>query len=374
MQTMQTWGLTGDLTVPRSGHTATALHDGKVLVAGGSDFTLEGGTIFDSAELYDPSTNTWTPTGSMFYARVGHTATLLPNGHVLVAGGAINTNTELYDPATGEWYATGRLNARRPGSHDATLLADGRVLVAGGYDQYVPFPNCFVASAEIYDPQTQVWTPTGDMNIGRYGLTVTALANGKALVVGGGGLDFQATAELFDPATNAWTFTGELFTWRFGHNATLLEDGRVLVAGGLFYATTPSPHDESLDTAELYDPGSGNWFSVGKLNVARRYHTASRLHDGRVMVAGGVEHDLYSGGYVALATAELYDPATFTWTRIADLNEPRSGHTEAVLLPRRVIVPPMQPGSTVIVAGGGGDTANTAERYDVPPPPPPVFE
>ncbi len=176
---MQGWAATGDLNVARSGHTATLLADGQVLAVGGIEGSGAQYTLLSSAELYDPKAGTWTQTASTFYERIGHTATLLANGRVLIVGGTQNTNTEVYNPATGEWYATGRLNAARPSGHAATRLIDGRVLVVGGYDQTIPFPDCFLSSAEIYDPEKQVWTFTGSLNNGRYGLTATLLADGN---------------------------------------------------------------------------------------------------------------------------------------------------------------------------------------------------
>jgi hypothetical protein len=362
MQIVQTWALTSDLTVPRANHTATALLDGRVLVTGGAD--PGSGTTYDSAELYHPGANNWTATGSMLFPRTGHTATLLPDGKVLVVGGTMDTMTELYDPVTGVWSAAGRLTAPRPFGHDTTLLADGRVLVAGGFNGTLPVPMCFLSAAEIYDPNTQVWTRTGDMNAGRYTLTLTGLLDGTALVAGGGNPGGLHTAELWDPATATWSYTGdlvELVSGRFEHTATLLDDGRVLVAGGL---TTVDMHLESLDTTEVYDAETHSWFPVGTLQMARRSHTATRLHDGRVVVVGGVEHDSLSGGYLELKSAEVFDPATFEWTQIPDLNEARVGHAQATVHQRyRIIENPFDRSSLVLVAGGG-DIANTAERYE----------
>jgi len=127
-----TWTATGSLITARYPHTATLLPNGKVLVAGGQDYS----TIFASAELYDPASGTWTATGSLNTGRHSHTATLLPNGQVLVAGGpgtngVTTASAELYDPASGTWMATGSLNTARF-QHTATLLPDGKVLVAGG--------------------------------------------------------------------------------------------------------------------------------------------------------------------------------------------------------------------------------------------------
>ena len=195
------WTMTGNLNVARSGHTATLLPNGKVLVFGG--FTGSGSNTqsLRSAELYDPATGVWTFTGSAFYERANHTATLLPNGRVLVAGGGNLKSAELYDPATGQWYATGPLQVGRS-SPTATLLPNGKVLIVGGYN----------ASAELYDPVTQVWTPTGDLNVGRTEHRMALLPDGRVLVVGGFVINgFSNSAELYDPATGVWTLTGSLF-------------------------------------------------------------------------------------------------------------------------------------------------------------------
>jgi len=281
---------------------------------------------------------------------------VLQNGKVLVIGGTLNAPTratELYDPATGEWYSTGQLNQQRPSSHASTILADGRVLVVGGFDPTAPFP--VLSSAEIYDPVTQVWTAVGNLTYGRYTPTATLLADGKVLVVGGvsASTGFQNTAELFDPSTGVWTLTGSLFYYRFGHTATRLNDGTVLVTGGLTYSVVPRPHDESLDSTEIYDPASGNWSSVGRLNMARRYHTATLLPNGQVFVVGGLQHDLYTGGFLKLKSSELYDPATFVWTLAGDLGTQRAGHTETLLGGGRrfPVEPPFYLGH-VLVAGG----------------------
>src|SRR5437870_4721086 len=139
----------------RASHTATLLPNGKVLVVGG--FGTNGHLA--SAELYDPDDGTWTGTGVVSTVRRYHTATLLPNGKVLIAGGQDNTfaetaGSELYDPATGTWAATDRMvNGRY--LHTATLLPNGKVFVAGGIGG-----GTFLASAELYDPATGTWTNT----------------------------------------------------------------------------------------------------------------------------------------------------------------------------------------------------------------------
>jgi hypothetical protein len=366
---MQPWAITDNLNVAREGHTATLLPNGTVLVHGGLDRNRRPEAL-RSSELFHPTTETWTPTGSAFYERSGHTATLLPNGRVLVAGGGV-INSELYDPTTGEWYATGSLQAARfPGSHAATSLADGRVLVVGGYDQTLPPPDQSLSGAEIYDPVTQVWTPTGNLKIGRFGPTATLLSDGKVLVVGGinGSKGYQNTAELYDPATGAWTNTGGLFYYRARHTATRLLDGKVLVTGGFWLSPFP-PFAVCLNASEIYDPASGNWYSVGNLNVARRSHTATLLPDGKVLVAGGLGYD--NSGFLNPKSTELYDPGTFVWTYAGDLNTTaRTDHTETLLRIRPVVSPQQE--SKVLVAGGenAGNTLNSAELYSTSGPGP----
>ena len=162
--------------------------------------------------------------------------------------------------------------------HTATLLPNGKVLVAGGYDGN----SVALASAELYDPASGTWTATGSLATARDGHTATLLPNGKVLVAGG--LDSSqvafASAELYDPASGTWTATGSLATARYIHTATLLPNGKVLVAGGLTAAAL-------LASAELYDPASGTWTATGSLATARYSHTATLLPNGKVLVAGG---------------------------------------------------------------------------------------
>lgn len=230
--TTSTFTPTGRMVTARSGHVAMLLRNGKVLLAGG---TGVGWTFLADAELYDPATNTFTATGSMTAARESHTATLLTNGKVLISGGhrgrrpsvTIYSSAEIYDPASGAFMPTGNMTRVRH-KHEATLLADGRVLIAGGSDERDG--HGAYTSAEIYNPATGAFTATGNMNTARYKLQGTSvlLNDGKVLIAGGAN-----RAEVFDPVTNTFSYAaGSLGTARLFATATRLQNGQVLITGG----------------------------------------------------------------------------------------------------------------------------------------------
>ena len=319
-----------------------------MLVAGGGGFSVTLAT----AELYDPGSGSWTDTGSMSGGRILHTATLLPDGKVLVAGGADSISetsvnalatAELYDPATGSWTATGPMIDPRA-HHTATLLADGKVLVAGGSGSAAGTDS--LATAELYDPATGTWTVTETMIEARTYHTATLLPDGRVLVAGGSGSRGPqlASAELYDPGTGSWSATGRMVVDRSGHSATLLQDGRVLVLGGSSAPPTPSPSA----TAGLYDPRTGSWTAAESMNGEHIGGTATLLDDGSVLVAGGGSSGS-SGG------EELYDPSTGSWIGTATMLVVRSGHMATLL-----------DDGSVLVAGGSspGGLLATAELYE----------
>jgi WD40 repeat protein len=308
-----TWSATGSMWVPRESHTMTTLPEppcnficavrGLVLVTGG--FSIQkGNTAQSSAEVYDPASGTWSLTGSMSFARMWHTATVVDTsvcvfrtcnggGRVLVVGGG-SKSAELYDPQTGSWTLTGS-TAVSHWQHTATLLPDGKVLVAGGG----------TATAEVFDPKAGTWSTTGSMLQSRQGHTATPVSvascskvgcvlQPRVLVVGG---DATGTAELYNPATGTWYAAGSLAGPRTHHTATLLDSGQVLVAGGRATSST-----SILATAEIYDPLSGHWTATPAMTTMRENFTATPLPNGQVLAAGGF------GLSIGVRFADLFAP------------------------------------------------------------------
>jgi Putative Ig domain len=291
----RSFSVTGSMAVARTSSSATLLeqpsspNQGKVLIVGGTDAT---------AELFDPTTGTFSATGNATTPHQGHTATPLPNGKVLIAGGGTAV-AELYDPTSGTFTATGTMTEPRSG-HSATLLTDGRVLIAGSD-----------ASAEVYDPANGIFTLTDNMSEGRSGHRAVLLANGKVLLTGP-----NNSAEVFDPSTATFSVVGaplagvgSVWTGLYGSTATLRNDGTVLVAGGRRYPV----NTVSSSSAYLFAPEAQGFVSTGSLLTARDGHTATLLLDGSVLIAGGTHHAHVCvrgwgchGTDTVLASAEIY--------------------------------------------------------------------
>ena len=219
-------------------------------------------------------------------------------------------------------------------NHSATRLSDGRVLICGGTSNNLI--GSVLASAELYDPATHTFARTGDMTVARMGQTTTLLRDGRVLIVGGqknvGYRSQLASAELYDPATGTFTATGSMSTPREGHTATLLRDGRVLVAGG------SSNGVATLGSAEVYDPSAGSWTRVGHMTVPRDAAVAVLLGSGKVLIAGGGRGDR-PGGYIAYQNAELFDPATRTFTAVASqMTSDRIGASAVLLQDGRALI------------------------------------
>lgn len=345
---------TGSMASARAYALSGTLKDGRVLVAGG---TTTGNDALTGAEIYDPTTGAFSPTGSLAAGRWSYPNPLvpLPDGRFLVAGGAdancahALASAELYDPTAGTWSPTGSLGVAR---HNAIFvpLGDGHVLARGGYSQLAGACGIATAnaltSAEVYDPAAGTFSPTADGATPRAAAASTRLADGTALVVDGesfGNSPFNSTAEVFGEAGAS----GGSFTWSgavpgsagYGY-AFVLPSGKALVSGSYSSGTVslfnPSAHaftagpadlisagggcgvrlksgDVFLATGlsgathtaqtELYEASAGTWVKTGDTSVARWVCAMAELPDGNVLVAGGNNP---SGA--ALATAEVCNP------------------------------------------------------------------
>jgi hypothetical protein len=313
-------------------HTATLLPDGRVLIAGGMQ---KNGVFEDSAELYDPASGRFEMLPRLTSRRVGHSATLLPDGKVLIAGGIAGrrleagrwtgdalASAELYDPATRSFHPAGSMTT--PRTHPAAVrLADGRVLLAGGDDgSSIP-----LRSAEIYDPASGVFRATGPLRTARVPEVAVLLKDGRALIPGGsdasGGV--LASAELYDPRSGRFAPAGDMIAARRKHGGVLLRSGRVLVVGGSDARDWSGQKTET----EIYDPAA-DVFAPAASMALRRFKLGSAvvaLQDGRVLVAGGA------------AAPELYDPAKGEFLAVSGgYGQPRYYAAATLLKDGRVLI------------------------------------
>jgi hypothetical protein len=340
---------TGSMSMTRTRHTATLLPDGKVLIVGGRDRTDGSGRESGSAELYDPASGTFSRTGDMISVRSAHSATLLPNGKVLIAGGSVSNNVasntaELYDPATGTFTRTGDMRTAQFG-HEATLLKTGKVLISGGWNGW---STCcpIAATPELFDPATGLFTTTGSYEhmefegkrpgLEPYGLVetkATLLRDGRVLVT------TEPAAQIYDPVAGTFTRTAAMLTgtgvlgtplYIAGQTATLLDDGRVLLSGG--------EHEDigRFKTAELYDPATGSFAATGSMAYVRDGHTATLLSDGTVLITGG--ESVAGCAVLSLASAERYDPSKGGFVPAGRMNVRREWQTATRLKDGRVLI------------------------------------
>lgn len=372
------------LNFARYDHTASLVNIGaasKVIVVGGYGTTVSGSASLNalaSVEMYTPASavaasGVWAAVTPLNYARGDHTSVNLQDGRILVTGGTDSfsnmlPSTEIYDPALNKWTSDSNTGPN-PGHigrayNTLTLLAhcplppNCPVLAVGGDST-----SGTLASAELYTPASGVlgtWVPTvGAMATARNSHTATLLppygthSQGQVLVVGG----FNATnfglssAELYDPLAGTWSPAASLLTGvRYAHTATLLPadaahpSGQVLVVGGYGVAQG----NQTLATCELYDPATNTWTQTASLAVARTIHTAVLLPNGKVLVLGGL--DAFGN---ALSSTELYTPPASgvlgTWTTTSNMGTGRDNFT-GTLLPADTL----HPNGSVLSAGGFG--------------------
>jgi len=364
LSTVGTFSKTGEMTSERSLHTATLLSDGKVLVAGGADAK---GLVLSTAEIYSPVSRTFVATGPMSTPRLGAAAVRLPNGRVLVVGGEDDSHqaielAEVFHPATGRWFPTEEAMGTPRVNPTATLLQNGKVLVVGGYS--IDSASMPLATAEIYDPATDTFSPTtGSMAVARRNHTATLLNDGRVLVAGGyNGDGVDATTvnpnvnapEIYDPATGTFSATDDMSRARRYPTATMLPDGKVLIAGG--YDDDSSNDTEVLSSAEVYhpapyDPPKAATFepTADPMITARGRHTATDLKNGTVLIAGGFDT------VNVLDSAELYDSEKRTFSATGSMTTVRWRHAETRLL-----------NGDVLITGGKDETAavRSAELFN----------
>ena len=359
------WSVTGSLLTARSHAASALLPDGAVLVAGG--WTSASAAPTSTAELYDPSTGQWSATaGSMPVAVADAAAALLPDGEVLVVGGdtgpasspAPTGDAELFNPSTGTWSPAAPLpGGLAVAGASATLLTDGEVLVAGGLTGSGGTTST-TADSELYVPASNSWISAPSMTLGVAGAVSARLPDGEVLVAGGinqpagGSPSVTSTSELYDPSLGpegAWSATSSMLTATAYAASTPLADREVLVAGG-----ETSPSGVATGAAEYFSPSDDAWTATGALPVASYGAAAARLASGEVVYAGG----LVDSSGDATAAAEYYSPASGAWSATSPLLQP-SGFAAAARLP----------GGEVLLAGGqSGPSAVTgvAELYEPP--------
>jgi len=265
------------MSTPRASHVAVALGDGHVLVAGG----WTGRSSTAGAEVYDPDADRWTPVGDMTEPRASLIATRLADGRVLVTGGGEGglgdiASTEVYDPTTATFSPAGTMHASH---YLATALSDGCVLLTGGQDA----DDTIVGSAELFDPATERFRPTGDMTVPRVKHGAALLGDGTVLVVGGsdrrGYRGRFSSTEIYDPAAGTFS-AGPRMRWgrhKLRDAIVVLQSGAVLVAGGATHL-------------EVFDPTTHTFAQVdGELSGPQMFATATLLTDGDALVLGGYD-------------------------------------------------------------------------------------
>lgn len=318
-----------DIAVGRFLHASVALHDGRVVIAGG--FVAPGQEAEKNVEVFTPSANLWGSGPNMIAGRYAHQIVLMPNDQLLVMGGqnlsGYLTSAERWEVQTpsSAWQQAPAM--REPRIHfTATTLGD-HVVVAGGISDIIP-------RSEFFEPSAQQWLPPSmpvSMGQSRSYHRAAPLQNGKLLVAGGQGQTYLDAAEIFNPVTATWSTTENMHVARAVFTLTTLRDGRVIAIGG-------ANAGGSLNRVEIYDPASGSWTEAPAMSHARTNHEATLLTGGRrLLVTGGADDEAKP-----IAEAEILDIETMQWSSAGNLGAPRFWHTAHVV----------QSDGRVLVVGG----------------------
>ncbi len=332
----------------------------RQLNAGAGDFLLASGA---STEIFGFRSLASTVGPNMVTPRALHASATLNDGRVLFAGGVdgaalVTTACELYDPVSNTFTSIANLLGPRAG-HAAATMPDGRVMVVGGTTNFTDLTVAMTSSlntTEIYNPVTNTWT-TGPVIGGRRLVpSMTQISTGRLLIAGGievlvlFGIPIGVTstnkAQLYNPATNTWSNAASMPAGRAYHHDSqvTLADGRVLLSGGVLVPDLLNvANTAAIANADLYNPATNTWTAT-TMSQARTAHSATRLPNGTVMVCGGSQ-----GLLTALVTIDAvasFNPTTNAWTDLAPLTAPRAGHSAAVL-----------PDGMLVLLGGGGTSS-----------------
>lgn len=340
-----TWHNSPPTTIPRAYPAVVVLGNGNVLVAGG---ITTGNVPTATTEIFDLKADAWKPGPMMISKRVGHTATLLKDGSVLVTGGETGTgvtaSAELLNATAIASFSLISMSFARSG-HAAVLLGNGKVLVTGGSDSV----GHTWKQAELYDPATHRFLPAGNMALPRVALSMKLLGDGSALAIGGDG---SGTSEKYSPTSNAWSSLAPMRSMRYNSGSVTLGDGRILVAGGIVNANP-------ISSAEIFNPSTSTWSGVQSMNLARASFSLA-------LAPNGV---LAAGSFSRLGTtnsAEIFHPGNSTWSIAKPMNKSRGAQGFAVVT-----------GGSIFEIGGWSNGVITSSvevlgpAAPIPPPPKP---
>lgn len=320
-QSFGSWYYADSLNSRRLHHSSIMLSNGNILVMGGVSDSGETA----SCEIYDKSTATWRYTNPMLFPRRYHKSILLNNGKILVRGGYYLTQCEIFDPQTEIWSSTGQAKQARFEGFTMNRLNNGEILVAGGLHGQSIFNSC-----ELYNLDSGYWKFTGSMNTERHGHSATLMNDGRILVVGGyGSRRYLKSVEIYDPISQSWMFTDSLNEERGNHSANLLPSGKILIAGGQNFINNSV---NFLNSCELFDPVSQTWETVGSMVIRRFQHNALQVSDSVI---------LFTGGGFAPQYWELYNFREFMVVFTSTLNE-------QIYLPSSIL---LQSGNVINIGG-----------------------